>query len=478
MIDEQLTELIDDPTKRAAIPAIELAQAFLDRIAKALPAINAFITVMAEQALSDARRIDAGRAKGVRLPLDGMPIAVKDNLDTAGVRTTVGSKVFERNVPTRDAEVVRRLREAGAVFLGKANMHELAYGTTSKNLTYGTVHNPWDLTRVPGGSSGGSGAALAADLCVGAIGSDTGGSIRVPAAVNGVSGLRPSYGSVSNRGSYPVSWSFDTIGPLARSVEDVFRIQDAIAGFDPDDPRSVEPHEPPRVALPSGRLDGLRVGLPRAFFFDELEPDVAASVEAAARTLESLGAKLADVTLAGAAESMRVCNLIIRAEALAFYAEHLDATPELIAEDIAARLRLGEAIGGVELAGLYQHMHEWRRAVRALFAGVDLILTPATDSVAPPIEGSTTLTTTATMTRFTYPWSLAQLPGLVVPCAPSAASLPIGIQFVARPWAEPLLRHAGNAFQRATGWHRLRPPAPWRTNKASRAIPKRKGRSA
>jgi aspartyl-tRNA(Asn)/glutamyl-tRNA(Gln) amidotransferase subunit A len=458
MNDSQLVACIDDRTTRSSVSAVELTQAFLNHVAAAQPAINAFITVTPELALADARRIDAWRATGTRLPLDGMPLAVKDNIDVAGTRTTVGSKLFEHNVAVRDAEVVRRLRNAGAIILGKANMHELAYGPTSNNANFGAVRNPWDLSRIPGGSSGGSGAALAADQCIGALGSDTGGSIRIPASLTGVSGLRPTLGSVSNAGSFPLSWALDTIGPMARAVDDVFAILSVIAGFDLTDPRSVEPREFPAHGLLPGRLNGLRIGLPRDYFFAGLEPEVASSVRDAIEVFESLGAKAIDVEIPGAAEAWQSNNLIMRAEALALYEHRMKAAPGMIAPDIESRLQLGAEISGVELARCYQYMFEWRHTMRAAFGRVDIVLTPTVDRVAPPIAGGTMLETSVAVSRFTFPWSLAGLPALAVPSAPGANGLPAGVQLASPPWSEPLLYHAGEAFQRVTDWHRKRPP--------------------
>lgn len=458
MTDEQIGALIDDPVMRTTSSALEFTQLLLERITTSQRAVNAFITVTPDLALADARRVDARRNAGWRSPLDGLPIAVKDNIDVGGVRTTVGSKMFERNVATQDAEVVRRLRSAGAIILGKTNLHELAYGTTSNNATFGPTRNPWDLKRIPGGSSGGSGAAVSADLCVGALGSDTGGSVRIPAALNGVSGLRPTYGSVSNRGTFPVSWSFDIVGPMARSVHDVWRLFAVIMGFDRCDPRAVERAAKFSTDEQPRRLDGVRIGLPEHYFFENVDSEITDSVRAAADIFTTLGAELVSVSIEGAQEANRVCNLIIRAEAFAIYRARCDEHPELIAEDIVQRLRLGADIGGAELAMLFQRMYEWRCGVRELFSNVDLVLTPTTDCLAPTIASSETIATTAVLTRLTYPWSLAHLPALAVPCGLSASDLPIGLQLAARPWEEALLLQAGAAFQRVTDWHRKRPP--------------------
>ena len=240
MTDDEIRALVDDPALRSEVPAVYLAEAFLERLEGA-ETMHAMTTLTPELALAQAREVDGRRSRGQRLPLDGMPIVIKDNVDVAGVPTTVGSRLFADRTPTEDARVTLRLREAGAVILGKANMHELAFGATSANEAYGAVVNPAAPDRIPGGSSGGSAAAVAADLCLAAIGTDTGGSVRLPASMCGVSGIRPTYGSVSNRGVQPVSASLDTVGALARAAADVRSLLAVIAGFDPADPTSEPP---------------------------------------------------------------------------------------------------------------------------------------------------------------------------------------------------------------------------------------------
>ena len=265
MSEDDLRALIDEPARRADVPAVELAEVFLERLESAAPRLHATVTLTPELALAGARRADEARASGHRLPLDGLPLVLKDNVDVAGVRTTVGSRLFADRVAAEDAEVTARLRVAGAVLLGKANMHELAFGATSRNEEFGHVVNPIAPDRIPGGSSGGSGAAVAADLCVAAIGTDTGGSIRLPAALCGVAGLRPTYGAVSNRGVQPVSASLDTVGPLARAVTDLRAVLGAIAGHDPEDPTTCEQHARAlghtRTASARGRGGGARRAL-------------------------------------------------------------------------------------------------------------------------------------------------------------------------------------------------------------------------
>lgn len=458
MTGDELRAAIDDPDARVATGALELAEAFLERIEETQASINAFITVTHELARADAERVDRAREQGRRLPLDGMPLAVKDNIDVGGVRRTVGSKFFEDYVPKDDAEVIRRLREAGAVIVGKALLHEFVFGATCQNPFYGRCRNPWDLDRIPGGSSGGSGAALAADLCIGALGTDTGGSVRIPAHLNGVSGHRPTFGTVSNRGTFPISWTFDTVGPMARSMRDVASLDAVMRGHDALDPRAVDYAAPESRATPEEGVEGLRIGVPREFFFEGLDGEIAALVRDAADRLAELGAHVFEFPLPGAEEAYEICTLMIRADALALHRERLDKHPELFGEDVRERLSLGEDVNGWEYARMVQRMHEWRRDMRLRFrSDVDLILTPTANAVAPPVEGAEMISTTAQLTRLTYPWSLAHLPAASIPCGLTRTGLPVGVQLAADQHRDALLLRAGIAYQTVTDWHRRRP---------------------
>lgn len=460
MTGQELQAAIDDPGRRADVGAVELTEAFLARIDATQESVRAFITVTHDLARADAERVDRAREQGERLPLDGMPLAVKDNIDVGGALRTVASRHFEAFVPDEDAEVVRRAREAGAVVLGKAFLHELVYGATCTNPFYGQCRNPWDLDRIPGGSSGGSGAALAADLCIGAFGTDTGGSIRIPAHLNGVSGLRPTFGTLSSRGVFPISWSFDTVGPMARSMRDVARLDAVMRGYDVRDPRAVDRGTGDHVEAIEAGIAGVRIGVPREFFFDGVDPEIAGLVTAAADCLADLGAEVFELALPGAEEAYEICTLLIRADALALHRRRLDEQPELFGDEVRERLRLGEAVTGWEYARMVERMYEWRRDMRLRFReDVDLILTPAANAVAPPIEGAGMIATTAQLTRFTYPWSLAHLPAVSVPCGFTEAGLPVGLQLAADQYRDSLLLRAGIAYQDVTDWHRRRPPA-------------------
>jgi aspartyl-tRNA(Asn)/glutamyl-tRNA(Gln) amidotransferase subunit A len=434
---------------------VELTDACLDRIERLDPALNAFITVTAETARREARAAQDGT--GPSGPLRGVPIALKDLFDTAGVRTTGGTKILADRVPERDATVTARLRQAGAVFLGKLNMHEFAYGVSNDNPHYGPTRNPWDTARIPGGSSGGSGAAVAAGLCLGTLGSDTGGSIRIPASLCGITGLKPTYGRVSRAGVLPLSWSMDHIGPMARTVRDCAILLSVIAGHDPDDPASAAEPVPDYLAELEDGVRGLRVGLPRRYFFEQVDDQVRAAVEEAARILQAEGAELRDVDIDEIELAPIAGATILVSEAAAYHERWLNERPEDYGDDVRQRLLLGRLYP----ATTYINAQRLRRTVvesflRAL-AGVDLLLAPATPITAPPIAGFTT-DVRASLTRFTTPINLAGLPSLALPCGFDRDTLPIGMQLIGRPFAEALLLRAGRAYERATDWHSRRPP--------------------
>ena len=318
---KRASELLRNKT----VSPVDLTRACLKRIEKLNPFVNAFITVTGDSALEAARQMEAELARGKwRGPLHGIPIALKDNIDTAGVRTTGASELFKDRVPTEDAEVVRRLRNAGAILLGKLNMHEFAYGASSAVSYFGAVHNPWDLDRISGGSSGGSAAAIISDLCFGTLGTDTGGSIRIPSSHCGTVGLMPSYGRVSNRGVIPMAWTLDHVGPICKTVEDAALVLQVIAGYDEQDPTTVDAPVPDYMRSLKAQTAKLRLGLPRASFFDGLDPEYAKAVEAAIEVLRKLTAGIADVQLPPAVNTVTIWG----PETYAYHAKWLAESPE------------------------------------------------------------------------------------------------------------------------------------------------------
>src|SRR5262245_2919173 len=323
------------------VSPVDLTRACLARIEKLNPVLNAFITVSAESALASARTAEAEIQRGRwRGPLHGIPIALKDLFDSAGVRTTAASALFKDRVPTEDAAVARKLRDAGAVLLGKTNMHEFAYGATSAVSYFGAVRNPWDAARVSGGSSGGSAAAVAAGLCYGALGSDTAASIRQPSAYCGVVGFKPTYGLVSTRGAIPLSWTLDHVGPISRMVTDSALLLQAIAGYDPLDVASRSMPIPDYSAALRGNVSSVRVGVARTSFFADVDSEIEAAVNDALQVLGNITAGLHDVTLPGSQPALLALRAVVRsAEAYAYHADFIAKTPELYQPETLARLR-------------------------------------------------------------------------------------------------------------------------------------------
>jgi aspartyl-tRNA(Asn)/glutamyl-tRNA(Gln) amidotransferase subunit A len=441
------------------ISPVELTRACLARIQALNPPLNAFITVTADSALEEAKRAEFEIMHGKwRGPLHGIPLALKDLIDTAGVLTTAASAVFEDRIPEQDAAVVERLKAAGAVLLGKLNLQEFAYGATSVPSYYGRVCNPWDPARITGGSSGGPAAAVAAGLCYGALGSDSGGSIREPAALCAVVGLKPTYGRVSNRGVLPLSWSLDHVGPLTRTVRDAAIMLAAIAGYDPRDTTSADRPVGSYVGSLGRERTRLRVGLPREFFFANLDAEIQAAIDEALRVLESVGAQLQDIPL-----EVSTDRTIIRAEAYAYHAEYIAKDPDLYFPETLAKLRSGADIDAPTYIRARRDLDRLRRSTLGVFSSVDLLVTPTTALLAPnasdypsSIEGAMALD--ASLLRNTRPFNLSGLPTISIPCGFSRSGLPIGLQLSGAPWDEQRVVALAQAYQDATSWHTRRPP--------------------
>ncbi len=446
-----------------ALSPTELAEAYLARIATVNPRVNAYVTVTAERARADARRatdeLAAGRSRG---PLHGIPVALKDLYETAGIRTTGGAKIHADYVPGADCTVARRLREAGTVLLGKLNTHEYAYGVTTDNPHYGATRNPWNTEHIPGGSSGGSGAAIAAGLATATTGTDTGGSIRMPASLCGVVGLKPTYGRVSKAGVLPLSYLFDHAGPLTRTVEDAALVLNAIAGYDPADPSTVRiPVDDYTAGLGDG-VRGLRVGVPRSYFFAQLDCEVAAAVEQALSDLRRLGADVRDVEVAGVEMGVAATFGLVLAEAQEIHAEALQARPgdfgadvrDILATPAPATPMLMTALRARDALGA---------AMRVALESVDVLVTPTTPIVAARIGqdavtyGGGEEAILFAMIRCTAPFNATGLPALSLPCGFTRAGLPVGLQIVGRPFDERTVLRAGHAYEQATAWHTRTP---------------------
>lgn len=447
--DLGLTDALLALRERRVSP-VDLTRACLARIERLDPLLNSFITVTADAALERAHELEAEQRRGrMRGALHGIPVALKDNIDTAGVRTTAAAAAFATRVPTTDAEVTRRLLAAGAIILGKLNMDECAYGVTSTTGHFGAVRNPRATDFVAGGSSGGPAAAVAAGLCFGAIGTDTGGSIRQPAAFCGVTGLKPSYGLVSARGVMPLSWSLDHVGPLCRSAADAALLLQAIAGYDAADPASVAVELPDYAAASRGDTRALRLGLPRRPFFDDLDGEIAAAIEAALRALAGITAGSRDVDLPAVPPLA-----VMFVEAHAYFAPLVAASAQQFSPALRALVAAGGRVDAATYAQALRQLALVRHQAAAVFRDIDLLVTPTTPVLPERIEAVRTAAPSRgppLSARNTVPFNVYGLPTISVPCGVSAGGLPIGVQITGPPFGEARVLALARAFQRHTG---------------------------
>jgi aspartyl-tRNA(Asn)/glutamyl-tRNA(Gln) amidotransferase subunit A len=459
---DELTKLtIDEAGKRIAareLSPVELTRAYLARIEQVQPKVNAYITVLADQAIAQARALEAEIMAGKnRGPLHGIPLGLKDNIDTAGIKTTAASAVYADRVPTEDAPVVTKLRDAGAVFLGKLNMHEFAYGGTSAVTHYGPVHNPWNLKRAPGGSSGGSAAAVAARMCAAALGTDTAASVRYPASCCGVVGLKATHGLASIRGIVPLSEMHDHVGPLSKTVADSATVLTALAGFDPLDPVSIAaPKESYHDAI-GASVKSLRLGVPREPFFADLDPEIAAAVEEAIRVLRGLTSGVAADAAVPPVNSGPVLNAEIYA-----YHEKLVADPDK--RKLYDPITLGRIEGGRDTSATAyfasrRQMVIARNTSDNLFKDVDVLVTPTMPTIPAEIEAALKdAPNEISLIRNTLPFDVYALPTISVPCGFTKAGMPIGLQISGPRLAEARVLAIAHAYERATQWHKRETP--------------------
>jgi aspartyl-tRNA(Asn)/glutamyl-tRNA(Gln) amidotransferase subunit A len=453
LLDLGLFEVAERLRRRELGP-VELTDAALARIERMEPTLCAFVTVMAEEARAAARGAEAEiGGRRYRGPLHGVPIGVKDLCETAGVRTTAGSSFLSRWVPDRDATVVRRLRAAGAVIVGKLNLHEFAFGTTGINPHTGTARNPWDLDRLTGGSSSGSGAAVAAGACFGALGTDTGGSIRMPSALCGIVGLKPTHGRVSLEGVVPLAPSLDTVGPMARSVRDVAILLQVIAGHDPEDPWSADVPVGDYTAHLDAGVAGLRLGVPAAYAFDGCEAEVGAAVERAVAALQSLGARRVEVDGGALLTWWSAAINVVLAEAAAVHRQRYETNAAGFGEDVRGILTAAMELPAFQYVAAARLRDALRRgaAEERLFAAADVLLMPATPVVAPRVADLAPGNLMGSLTHNTAPFNLAGLPALSIPCGVTSGGLPVGLQIVGRHWDEGTLLRVAGAYEKARG---------------------------
>ena len=427
------------------------AQALVDACTQQIERLNsqlcAFITVMKPD------------ITGTQGKLSGIPIAIKDLFETKGVRTTAGSRFFSDYVPESDAVAVQKLKVQGAVIMGKTNTHEIALGVTTVNPHYGTTRNPWDTTRISGGSSGGSAVAVATGMALGALGTDTGGSIRIPASLCGVVGLKPSYGRVSVRGVFPLSWNLDHVGPLARTVRDAALLLQVLAGYDAGGPFSVDqPIDDYLVNIESG-VRGWRLALATGEYVEQSDEEVLQAVEAAAKILEGLGAVVEKIDVSFLREAAAANGLITPADGAAYHRDRLAEHPDWFGADIRQRLETGRGFTSTEYILARKTQSEIKHRLGRLFSEYDALLLPSTAITATAVEGTDAVPQAGRLTRFTAPFNLTGLPAISLPCGFSQQGLPIGLQVVSGAWREASVLHVARAYEAQVDWSSRRPPS-------------------
>jgi aspartyl-tRNA(Asn)/glutamyl-tRNA(Gln) amidotransferase subunit A len=455
---------LSEALRRREVSPLEITRACLDRIQRYDSRINAFVTVLADRALTAAASAESEILKGRWLgPLHGVPYASKDLFLTRGIRTTCGSKILGSFVPDRNAAAIERLERAGAILLGKLNMHEFAFGTTSVNPHLGAVRNPWDRRRVAGGSSGGSAAAVACSFAKLTLGTDTGGSVRIPAALCGVCGLKPTYGRVSRYGVYPLSWSMDHVGTLAASARDLAIALNVLAGRDPRDVASAAAPVRDYTQELTGTLEGVKLGVPTDLFFDGLDDEVRSSVDQAITKLQDAGASVSRVSIDWLPEAARAASIILFAEAGASLEKWHRTQPDALGDDVRARLDDAAQVRATDYLKALRVRRKVVAAFREVFRSVDVLITPQLPITAPLIDertvtiGGRVEPVPAALTRFTRVYNLTGMPALSICCGYSTQGLPIGLQIAGRPFDEEMVLRVGDAYERQSAGERRRP---------------------
>ena len=431
--------------------AFTLTAACYQRIEKLNPTLNAFITVIPPDTTLPPI---ANR----NVPLYGIPLAVKDLYDTKGIRTTAGSRFFADHIPQEDAYVVQKVKKAGARIIGKTNTHEIALGVANNNPHYGACKNPWDITRTPGGSSGGSAVAVATGMAAVALGTDTGGSIRIPAALCGVVGLKPTYGRVSLRGILPLSWNLDHAGPITRKVEDAALMLQIMSGYDELDPASTKVLPGDYSSHMKDSMRERKIAFATGSFIEEADQEVLEAVRTAVQLLGKLGSIVTEVNVDFLKEAAIANAVITQADGAAFHRERLQEHPEWFGADVRLRLETGRAFTSSEYSLARRTQAEVKRRCELLFEEYDVLMLPTTPISAPVLEGENAIERARQLTRFTAPFNLTGLPALTVPCGFTKEGLPIGLQIISRAWNEAGVLRTGYAFQQVTEWHLKEPP--------------------
>ncbi len=446
--------------KGGKLSPVELTRAFLNRIEALDDTLECYITVLHDAAMSEARQAEAEILRGdYRGPMHGIPIALKDLYDTEGVPTTASSKVMADRIPDEDATVTARLRESGAILLGKLAMHEFALGGPDPSNGFPLARNPWNTAHIPGGSSSGSGAGIAAGLCMGTLGSCTGGSIRGPASYCGIAGIKATYGRVSRYGVVPLSWTLDHCGPMTWTVEDSAIMLQAIAGYDRKDPTSSQAPVPDYSASLSEDIRGVKIGVPRHFFFADdpsIDRDTLSTVEDALQTLADMGAHIQDVDIpmlehAGAAQPV-----ITLSEAFSYHQNNLRDKPELFGDMVRARFRTGGLFASSDYAQAQRVRNALKRQFAQVLREVDVIASPTMSNPAPRFDQMDAMTTSRSPS-FTGPYNLTGMPAISTPCGFTQSGLPVGLQIAGKPFDEPAVFHVAHAYERQARLFETRP---------------------
>jgi aspartyl-tRNA(Asn)/glutamyl-tRNA(Gln) amidotransferase subunit A len=455
---------LSDLVRKREISPVEVIEATLQRIEKYDADLKAFITVLSEESLECAKKAEASIARGDYIgPLHGIPIGLKDIIFTEGIRTTCGSKILADFIPPEDATVMNRLKKAGAIIVGKLNLHEFAFGTTSVNPHYGTPKNPWDGRCIPGGSSGGSAVAVATSLCLGALGTDTGGSIRIPSSLCGIVGLKPTYGRVSTYGVYPLSWSLDHIGPMTKTVRDAAILLGSIAGHDPRDGTSSSLPVPDYLSIRED-VRGLRAGVPKDFYFENCDTEVRDSVEKALDILKDVGILIEEVSIPHLRHATTAGLVILLAEATSQHENYLTGSQrEDYGKDVRRLLKTGVFITATQYLKAQRIRSVIRKEFLKAFELVDVLVTPGLPVVAPKLDQDSIAvlgkkeTVRSALTRLMRPYNLTGIPAIVIPCGFSKSGLPAALQIAGRPFEEATILAVAQAYEKHTPWHERRP---------------------
>ena len=450
-----ITGALESIAKREITPQ-DLTEACFNQINRLNPTLNAYITIIHPKDVLNSQQPPINTAALYRALRD-IPIAIKDLIDVEGFHTTIGSKFFANNIAKEDAFVVEKLRQSGALINGKTNTHEIALGITGNNPHYGTARNPWNTERIPGGSSSGSAIAVATGMALGALGTDTGGSIRIPASLCGIVGFKPTRGRVSTRGVFPLSWNLDHVGPLTKCVKDAAIILQVISAFDAIDPSSIKMLTGDYLGHLVDDMEGRKIAIGSGEFIETSDPEVLNAVREAAKVFESKGCKIEKVNVDWMRDAALANKTMTQSDGAAVHRDRLKEHPELFGDDIRRRLEDGTKTTSTEYILARRTQAEVTKRCELFFEAYDFLIVPTTPIAAPSIEGHDAVEQAGRLTRFTAPFNLTGLPALSIPCGFNSEGLPIGMQIIARAWGDAKVLNAGYAYEQATEWHKKFP---------------------